>query len=100
MAEEAGNGDLEDGWVNARRAVAGAFGFFVPDHATTRIAVADPLGGVVGIGLREAVGVLVGGDLLPVIEVEGDFDKSACRDVQLLVDPTEQRAMFAGGAKA
>jgi hypothetical protein len=37
------------------------------------MAVEDPLGGVVGVGLGEAVGILLGSDLLPVVEVEGDF---------------------------
>jgi hypothetical protein len=32
--------------------------------------VKDPLGGVVGIGFREAVGVFFGGDFGPVVEVE------------------------------
>ena len=39
------------------------------------VAVEQPLRGVVGIGLGQAVGVALGSDLLPVGEVEGDFSK-------------------------
>lgn len=81
MSEEAPNGHLEDGCVNASTPVAGSFGLFVPDHATTWVAVEDPLGGVVGIRLGEAVGVLVDRNLLPMIEVEGDLDERGVGDV-------------------
>ena len=40
-----------------------------------RVTVKNPLGRVVGVGLRQAVGIAFGGDLLPVGEVEGDFDE-------------------------
>ena len=39
-----------------------------------RVAVEQPLRGVVGVGLGQAVGVALGCDLLPVGEVEGDFE--------------------------
>jgi len=39
-----------------------------------RVLVEEPLGGVVGVGFGEAVGVLLGGDSLPALQIEGDFD--------------------------
>ena len=46
-----------------------------------RVTVKDPLGRVVGVGLRQAVGVAFGGDLLPVGEVEGNFDEGGVGDI-------------------
>jgi hypothetical protein len=41
--------------------------------AGLRVAVEDPLGRVVAVGVGEAVGILLFCNLLPVIKVEGDF---------------------------
>ena len=64
------------------------------------VAVEQPLRGVVGVGLGQAVGVALGGDLLPVGEVEGDFDQRGVGDVQLLVDAANGFVVFGGGAEA
>ena len=50
----------------------------------------DPLSGIVGIGFREAVGVLIGSDLLPVIEVEGNFDEGGISDFQRLIQHSQE----------
>ena len=51
-----------------------------------RVAVEKPLGRVVAVGLGQTVGVFLGGDFLPVLEVEGDFDESSVCDIKLLVN--------------
>ena len=61
-------------------AVGGAFGPFVPDDTSARIAVEDPLGGVVRVGFREAEGVTFGGNLLPVIKIKGNLDQGCCSE--------------------
>ena len=66
VAEQPGHGDLE----RVGRAL--------------RVALEEPLGGVVAVGFGEAVGVFLGGDLLPAFEVEGDLDERSVRDIQLL----------------
>ena len=60
----------------------------------------DPLGGVVGIGFREAVRVLIGGDLFPVFDVEGDFDEGGVGDLQRLIDFAYRGSVLGGGAEA
>ena len=67
VAEQAGNGDVE------RLGGAG------------RMAVEQPLGRVVAVRLGQAVGIFLGGDFLPVVEVEGDFDQRGVGDTDLLV---------------
>ena len=34
----------------------------------------NPLGRIIRVGLGQTVGVFLGGDFLPVFEVEGDFN--------------------------
>jgi hypothetical protein len=46
------------------------------------------------------VGVLLGGDLLPVVEVEGDFDEGGVGDVEFLVDFPDGGVVVRRGAEA
>ena len=57
IAGEAGEGDVQ----------------FCPGIGVARVAMEQPLGGVVGIGFGQAVGVFFRGDLLPVGEVEREL---------------------------
>ena len=68
VAEQAGHGDVER--------LGGAL----------RMAVEEPLRRVVAVRLGQAVWVFLGGDFLPVGEVEGDFDKVCIRNLQLLIE--------------
>ena len=86
VAQQPGDGDLEDGRVGAERAVGQPLGVLVPDDAPAWVTVEEPLSGVVGVGVGEAVGVPLVGDLLPVIEVEGNLDEGGVGDVEFLVD--------------
>ena len=76
VAEQAGDGDLKHGLIGAQRAMRGPFALFVPDHRAAGMAVEDPLGRVVGVGLGEAVRVFFGGDLTPVVGIERNAFKS------------------------
>ncbi len=51
------------------------------------MAVEQPLRGIVGIGLGQAVGVFLGRNLLPMGEVEGNLYKGRIGDIELLIDP-------------
>ena len=82
VAEQPGHGDLE----RVGRAL--------------RVALEEPLGGVVAVGFGEAVRVFLGGDLLPAFEVEGDLDQRGVRDVQLLVYTTDGGVKLVGLAEA
>ena len=62
IAQQAGNSDLQ----RVNRGL--------------RVTVKDPLGRIVRVGFRQTVRVAFGGDLLPVGEVEGNFDKSGVGD--------------------
>ena len=79
--------------------MCGELGVFVPNDAPAGVAVEDPLCGVVGIGFGETVGVAFGGDLGPVVEVEGDFDESGVGDIQLLVEFANRHGIFGRGAE-
>ena len=70
VAEQTGHGDLE----RVGRAL--------------RVALEEPLGRVVAVGLGEAVRVLLGGDLLPVLEVEGDLREKTVLNTGLIVQLT------------
>ena len=70
VAEQPGHGDLE----RVGRAL--------------RVALEEPLGRVVAVGLGETVRVFLGGDLLPAFEVERNLDEGGVCDVQLLINPT------------
>ena len=50
------------------------------------MAVEEPLRRVVAVWLGQAVRVFLGGDLLPVGEVEGDFNNYRCRNSQILIN--------------
>ncbi|MPM04011.1 hypothetical protein SDC9_50278 [bioreactor metagenome] len=62
ISQEAGDGDLQHGVAGPQGSVGGPLGSIVPQDGAAWMAVEDPLGGVVGIGFREAVGVFFGGD--------------------------------------
>lgn len=51
-----------------------------------RMTVEEPLSGIVGVGLRKAVGIILRRDLLPTIQIERYFREGCCRDLQRLVD--------------
>ena len=69
-----------------------------------RMAVEQPLRRIARMRLRQAVRILLGGDFLPVSEVERDFDDCPFRDVELAVDlrtassnsPDSQKHQIAG----
>ena len=61
--------------IGAQRAMGSPFFLVIPDDRAAGMAVEDPLGGVVGVGFGQAIGVLVFGDLGPVFEVEGKIFK-------------------------
>ena len=82
VAEQAGDGDVER--------LGGA----------CRMAVEEPLRRVVAVRLGQAVGVFLGGDFLPVGEVEGDFDEGSVRDIHLLVEFSNLALELIGGAEA
>ena len=90
-AQQPCDGDLEHSGIGAKRPVGKPLGVFVPDDAAAWMAVEQPLGGVVGVRFGQAVGVSLGGDLLPVVQIERNLDESCIRDVELLID-------FANGA--
>jgi len=62
--------------------------------------VEDPLGGIIGIGLGQSVWVFFFGDFGPVVEVEGDFDKSGVCNIQFLVNSSHRFVVFGRGAVA
>ena len=74
VAQEAGDGDLQR--------VGGGLG----------VAVEEPLGGVVGIGLGQSVGVAFGGDLLPAFTVKGNLDQGRVGDLERLLVNLSNRA--------
>ena len=72
--------------ADAQFAAGGPFDLFIPDHRTTGMAVEDPLGGIIGVGLGETVGVVFLGNFGPVVEVEGDLDQGGVGDFQTLIN--------------
>ena len=50
------------------------------------MAVEEPLRRVVAVRLGQAVGIFLGGDFLPVGEVEWNFDQRRIGDINLLVN--------------
>lgn len=99
IAEQAGHSHMQHRGVLAQRAVGCPFGVFIPNYRATGVPVKNPLGGVIGIGLRQAVGVFFGGNGCPVVKVKGDFDKGSIGDVKLLVYPAHGNIVFWGGTK-
>ena len=51
-----------------------------------RMAVEYPLRGIVGVGKREAVGILFAGDLGPAVQVEGNGRQRPGGNLQRLVN--------------
>ena len=49
------------------------------------MAMEDPLRGVVGVGLGQAVGVLFGGDFGPMVEIKGRFFRNSWRNIDFLI---------------
>lgn len=45
-----------------------------------------PLGGIVGVGFGQAVGIFFFGDLGPVVEIKGNFDQGGIGHFDALVD--------------
>ena len=60
----------------------------------------NPLGRVVAKGFGQAVGIALGRDFLPALQVEGDFDQRSIRDFECLVDLAHFFIVFRRGAKA
>ena len=81
VAEQPGDGDLE----RVGRAL--------------RVALEEPLGRVVAVGFGEAVGVLLGGDVLPAFEVEGNLDERGVSDIHFGIDATHGRSDIWGLSK-
>ena len=100
VTEEACDGDVEDGFIGTERAVGECFCLFIPDDTPGRMAVKDPLGGIVGVRAGEAVGVLLLGNFLPVVEVEGGFGEGGVGDFEALVDFPDGCVVVGGGAEA
>ena len=71
----------------------------VPNHRTARMAVEDPLSGIIGIRMGEAVGVMLHGDPVPVIEVEWNLDQGCIGNVQLLIDSPNCFVVFWRGTE-
>ena len=94
IAEQARGGGLQYGEVSAELSLGSPLLCSVPDDRPAGVAVKDPLGGIVGVGTGEAVGVPFAGDSGPMFEVEGDLDQRRIGHVEFLIDAPHRLVVF------
>lgn len=72
VTQQASYSRMQHRCVLAQRAVGCPLGFLIPNNRAAGVPVENPLGGVIGIGLGQAVGVFFGSNGCPMVKIKRD----------------------------